>query len=65
MLEIIENEKESNRKKPPKHIADFDLKDRKKFAEELGLPWQSNWQTKTGMNWNNIPDDMEKQLSDY
>ncbi len=38
MLEIIENEKESNKKKPPKHIADFDLKDRKKFAEELGLP---------------------------
>ena len=38
MLEIIENEKESNRKKPPKHIADFDLKERKKFAEELGLP---------------------------
>ena len=37
----------------------------KKFAQELGLPWQSNWQTKNGMNWNNIPDDMEKQLRDY
>ena len=38
MLEIIENNKETNRKKPPRHIADFNLKDRKKFAEELGLP---------------------------
>ncbi len=38
MLEIIEDEKESTRKKTPKHIADFPLKERKKFAEELGLP---------------------------
>ena len=38
MLEIIEDEKESTRKKIPKHIADFPLKERKKFAEELGLP---------------------------
>ena len=36
MLDIVENE--VSRKKPPKHIADFNLPERKKFAEELGLP---------------------------
>jgi len=37
----------------------------KKYVEELGLTWQKDWQTKTGMNWSNIPDDIEKQLREY
>ena len=38
MIEIIDPEKENIRKKTPQHIADFDIKGRKKFAAELGLP---------------------------
>jgi hypothetical protein len=37
----------------------------KKFTEELGLTWHSDWASRTGMNWNNIPDEIEKQLRDY
>jgi 23S rRNA (adenine2503-C2)-methyltransferase len=38
MQEIIEIIDDKNSKKPPKHIADFDLKGRKDLAVELGLP---------------------------
>jgi len=34
----------------------------KKYAQELGIKWEKNWQYKTGINWDNIPDDIEKQL---
>jgi len=37
----------------------------KKFAKELGIEWQSDWHHKNGMNWNNIPDDVEIKLRDY
>ena len=36
MFNVIEELKET--KKPPKHIADFSLKERKEFANELGIP---------------------------
>lgn len=37
----------------------------KKFAKELKIEWQKNWNHSTGMNWHNIPDDIEKKLRDY
>lgn len=37
----------------------------KKFAKELGIEWQSNWSHATGMNWDNVPDDIEQQLREY
>jgi hypothetical protein len=37
----------------------------KKFAKELNIEWSKNWNTNTGMNWDNIPDDIEKKLRDY
>lgn len=37
----------------------------KKFAKELNIKWESNWNHPTGMSWENIPDDIEKQLRDY
>jgi len=37
----------------------------KKFAKELNIEWGKNWNTNTGMSWDNIPDDIEKKLRDY
>jgi hypothetical protein len=37
----------------------------KKFAKELNIKWESNWNHPTGMSWENVPDDIEKQLRDY
>ncbi len=37
----------------------------RKFAKELGIEWQKDWHHNTGMNWHNIPDDIEKKLRDY
>jgi hypothetical protein len=37
----------------------------RKYAKELGIEWQKDWNHATGMNWDNIPDDIEKQLRDY
>ncbi len=37
----------------------------RKYAGELGIEWQKDWNHNTGMNWDNIPDDIEKQLRDY
>lgn len=34
----------------------------RKFAGELGIAWDMNWQHKTGMLWGNVPDDIERQL---
>lgn len=36
----------------------------KKYAKDLGIEWQSNWTHSTGMNWKNIPDDIEQMLRD-
>lgn len=37
----------------------------KKYAIELGIQWEKNWNHNTGMNWCNIPDEIEQQLRDY
>ncbi len=37
----------------------------KKYAKELGIEWGDNWNHNTGMNWSNIPDDIEKKLREY
>ena len=37
----------------------------KKYALELGISWSSNWSDKNGMNWDNVPDDIEKILREY
>lgn len=37
----------------------------KKFAKELGIPWQKDWSHKTGMNWDNMPKEVEVQLRLY
>lgn len=37
----------------------------KKYAEELNIKWDKNWTTKTGMCWENVPNDIEKILKDY
>ena len=37
----------------------------KKFAKELCIEWQKNWNHNTGMNWDKVPSEIEKQLRDY
>jgi len=37
----------------------------RKFAKELGIEWQKDWHHNTGMNWHNVPDEIEKKLRDY
>lgn len=37
----------------------------KKYAKELGIEWQKNWNHPTGMSWENIPDEIEAQLRAY
>jgi hypothetical protein len=37
----------------------------KKFAKEIGIEWQKDWSHNTGMNWENIPDDIEQKLRAY
>ena len=37
----------------------------KKYAVELGINWEKDWNHKTGINWHNIPDDKEKILREY
>lgn len=37
----------------------------KKFAKELGIEWQSDWNHSTGMNWENVPNDIEVRLREY
>lgn len=37
----------------------------KKFAKELGITWQKNWNHPTGMSWENIPDEIETLLRQY
>lgn len=37
----------------------------KKYAKELGIEWGKNWNNDQKMLWENIPDDIEKQLRDF
>jgi hypothetical protein len=37
----------------------------KKYAQELSIEWQKNWNSDQGMLWDNIPDDVEKKLRDF
>ena len=37
----------------------------KRYAKDLGIVWQKNWSDDQKMHWENIPDDIEKQLRDY
>lgn len=37
----------------------------RKFANELGIPWQKEWSGKTGMIWENVPDGVEEQLREH
>lgn len=37
----------------------------RKYAQELGIEWGTNWNNDTKMLWENIPDEIEKQLRDY
>ena len=37
----------------------------KKYAKELGIEWGDDWSHKTGMSWENIPNDIEQLLRDY
>jgi len=37
----------------------------KKYAKDLGIEWQKNWNNDQSMLWENVPDDIEKKLRDY
>lgn len=37
----------------------------KRYAKDLGIEWGYNWNDDQKMLWQNIPDDIEKQLKDY
>lgn len=37
----------------------------KRYAKDLHIEWQKNWSNDQKILWENIPDDIEKQLRDY
>ena len=37
----------------------------KKYAKELGIEWQKNWNNGDKMLWENIPNDVEQKLRDF
>lgn len=37
----------------------------KRYAKDLGIEWQKNWSNKQRMLWENIPNDIEKELRNY
>ena len=37
----------------------------KRYAKDLGIEWKSNWNKGDKIFWENIPDEIEKQLRDY
>jgi hypothetical protein len=37
----------------------------KKYAKDLGIVWQKNWNDDQKMLWENVPDDVEQKLRDY
>ena len=73
MIEIIDPEKENIRKKTPQHIADFDIKGRKKFAAEVGLPGfradqvSRHWFGQLSDNfeeWTDLPAENRQEISE-
>lgn len=37
----------------------------KRYAKDLGIEWQKNWNNDQSILWDNIPDDIEQKLRDY
>ena len=37
----------------------------KKYAKELGILWEKNWNNDQKMLWENVPPEVEKQLRDF
>ena len=37
----------------------------KQYANDLNIVWQKNWSNEHSMIWDNVPDEIEKQLRDY
>lgn len=37
----------------------------KKYAKELNIEWDKKWEKTTGMNWDNIPDEIEIKLRQF
>lgn len=37
----------------------------KRYAKDLGIEWQKNWNNDQSVLWENIPDEIEKRLRDY
>lgn len=37
----------------------------KRYAKDLGIEWQKNWNNDQSVLWENIPDDIEQRLRDY
>ena len=53
---------------PSKLVSDRAFRARsfyKRYAKDLGIEWQKNWSNDQSVLWDNIPDDIEKQLRDY
>ena len=36
----------------------------KRIAKELNIPWDKTWSHRTGMSWENVPDDVETKLKE-
>jgi hypothetical protein len=37
----------------------------RKYAKELNIEWEKDWNHNTGMSWDNVPNDIEKKLREY
>lgn len=37
----------------------------KRYAKDLGIEWQPNWNDRSSVLWDNIPDDVEERLREY
>lgn len=37
----------------------------KRYAKDLGIEWQKNWNNDQCMLWENVPDDIERRLREY
>lgn len=37
----------------------------KRYAKDMGIPWQADWNTDQCMLWDNVPDDIEFRLKEY
>lgn len=37
----------------------------KKYAKELNIKWDKKWEKTTGMNWDNVPDEIEIKLRQF